>query len=60
MSTQPVDARTSVDTELIRVLSKAVEELGLEWSAPEEPSRSHLDKWLLPGRFLPEGFTLLP
>lgn len=38
-----------MDTELIRVLSKAIEELGLEWSAPEEPSRSRLDEWFLPG-----------
>ncbi len=39
-----------MDAELFRVLSKAVEELGLEWSPPEEPSRSRLDEWFLPGR----------
>ncbi len=32
------------------ILSKAVEKLGLEWSPPEEPSRSRLDEWFLPGR----------
>ncbi len=39
-----------MDAERFRVLSKAVEELGLEWSPPEEPSRSRLDEWFLPGR----------
>ncbi len=39
-----------MDAELFRVLSKAVEELGLEWSPLEEPSRSRLDEWFLPGR----------
>lgn len=33
--------RPSVDSELIRM--KAIKELGLEWSAPEEPVRSRLD-----------------
>ncbi|MCJ8740105.1 hypothetical protein PDJAM_G00055060 [Pangasius djambal] len=41
--------KTSTDTKLFRVLSKAVEELGLEWSTPEEPTRSRLDEWFLPG-----------
>ncbi len=36
--------------ELIRIMTKAVNELGLEWSPPEEPSRSRLDEWFLPGR----------
>ncbi|KAL0204601.1 hypothetical protein M9458_002619, partial [Cirrhinus mrigala] len=31
------------------VLTRAVDELGLEWSPPEESSRSHLDEWFLPG-----------
>ncbi len=31
------------------ILSNAVEELGLEWSPPEEPSRSRLNEWSLPG-----------
>ncbi len=35
---------------MLTPLSKAVEELGLEWSPPEEPSRSRLDEWFLPGR----------
>ncbi len=29
---------------------KRFKELGLEWSPPEEPSRSRLDEWFLPGR----------
>ncbi|KAF4101537.1 hypothetical protein G5714_017969 [Onychostoma macrolepis] len=44
---QPVRPRP--DTELIRVLSKAVEDLGLKWSAPEEPAHGLLEKWYLPG-----------
>ncbi len=31
-------------------MTKAVNELGLEWSPPEEPSRSRLEEWFLPGR----------
>ncbi len=46
----PSTAKAGMDAELFRVLSKAVEELGLEWSPPEEPSRSRLDEWFLPGR----------
>ncbi|MGL4479546.1 MAG: hypothetical protein ACRCVK_15145, partial [Aeromonas veronii] len=39
-----------MDGELFRVLSKAVEDLDLEWAPPEEPPCSRLDKWFLPGR----------
>ncbi len=46
----PSVAKAGMDAELLRVLSKAVEELGLEWSPPEEPSCSRLDEWFLPGR----------
>ncbi|KAI2656146.1 hypothetical protein H4Q32_012983 [Labeo rohita] len=42
--------RTGMDAELFRVLTRAVDELGLEWSPPEEPPRSLLDEWFLPGR----------
>ncbi len=31
-------------------MTKAVNKLGLEWSPPEEPSRSRLDECFLPGR----------
>ncbi len=31
-------------------MTKAVSELGLEWSPPEEPSCSKLDEWFLPRR----------
>ncbi len=40
----------SVDSELIRVVTHAVEELGLEWSAPEEPTPGLLDEWFLKGQ----------
>ncbi len=46
----PSAAKAGMDAELFRVLSKAVKELGLEWSPPEEPSHSRLDEWFLPGR----------
>ncbi len=44
------NARPKADDELIRAMTNAVNELGLEWSQPEEPSRSRLDEWFLPGR----------
>ncbi len=44
------NARLRADEELIRVMTKAVNKIGLEWSPPEEPSRSRLDEWFLPGR----------
>ncbi len=34
------NARLRADEELIRVMTKAVNKLGLEWSPPEEPSRT--------------------
>lgn len=36
------DVRPGLDAELICDLTKADEELSLEWSAPEEPARSLL------------------
>lgn len=36
--------------DFFHVLSRAVEELGLHWSPPEEPTHSCLDEWYLPGR----------
>lgn len=47
------DATAGLDAELIRVLSKAFEELGLNQAAPEEPTSSRLDKWFLPGHQKP-------
>ncbi|ROL50609.1 hypothetical protein DPX16_23879 [Anabarilius grahami] len=47
---EPIDHSAGMDAELFRVLSKAVEELDLEWALLEEPSRSRLDEWFLPGR----------
>ncbi len=43
------NARLRADEELIRVMTKAVNKLGLEWSLPVEPSRSRLDECFLPG-----------
>lgn len=37
----------SLDIEFLRVLSKAVEDLSLAWSALEEPYHGLLDKWYL-------------
>jgi hypothetical protein len=37
-------ARPRTDDELVRVMSKAVIGLGLEWSPPQEPSRNRLDE----------------
>lgn len=37
-------ARPSTDSKLIRVLSKPVKDLGLEWSAPEELHKGLLDE----------------
>ncbi|KAL0172936.1 hypothetical protein M9458_033247, partial [Cirrhinus mrigala] len=54
------------DVELLRVLTKAVKELGLVWAPPAELTRSRLDEWYLqsdrgrkdtprrPGPFFPE------
>ncbi len=39
-SSAPSAAKAGLDAKLLRILLKAVEELGLEWSPPEEPSRS--------------------
>ncbi len=35
------------DVELLSILSKAVDEFGLEWAPPAEPTRSRLDEWYL-------------
>ncbi len=43
------NARFRMAEELIRIMTKAVNELGLEWSLPKEPSRSRLDEWFLTG-----------
>ncbi|ROL45991.1 hypothetical protein DPX16_15550 [Anabarilius grahami] len=47
---EPIEHGQGMDAELFRILSKAVEELDLEWAPPEEPSRSRLDEWFLPGQ----------
>ncbi|XP_073668191.1 uncharacterized protein [Paramisgurnus dabryanus] len=35
----------SFHEELVRILSKAVQDLEIEWSSPQEPQRSKLDSW---------------
>ncbi|CAM4625497.1 unnamed protein product [Leuciscus chuanchicus] len=48
--------RANIEKELMRVLVLAAESLGLEWSAPEPPSRTRLDGSFLPGeRTSPES-----
>ncbi|CAM4629912.1 unnamed protein product [Leuciscus chuanchicus] len=42
--------RSTFDAELLRLLTKAVEDLGLDWSLPDEPAPSRLDGCFLPGR----------
>lgn len=44
------DPKPGMDAELFRVLSKAEEELGLQWSPPEEPTHSRLYEYFLPRR----------
>lgn len=46
-SLEPIDAIAGMGAGLFRVLSKAVEDLGLESSTLEEPTRSCLDEWFL-------------
>ncbi len=41
------EPKPGTDAELLRVLSRAVDDLGLGWSLLEEPSRSRLDEWFL-------------
>ncbi len=55
LSSASRNARPRADEELIRVMAKTVNKLGLEWSPPEEPSCSRLDKWFLPGAIRPSA-----
>ncbi len=57
------EPKPGTDANLFHVLSKAVDKLGLEWSPPEEPTRSRLDEWFLPGTPSgpsPASFIILP
>lgn len=47
---EPSESRPFHDSELVRILSKATAELGLQWSPPSEPALSRLDE-----RFLDPG-----
>lgn len=42
--------RAGINTELVRLLTKVVEDLGLDWSPPEEPASNRLNEWFLQGR----------
>lgn len=46
---KPSDVKPGMDAKLFHVLSKAVEELGLEWSSLKELTCSCLDEWFLLG-----------
>ncbi|RXN24377.1 dynein heavy chain axonemal-like protein [Labeo rohita] len=37
----------SIDEELVKILSEAVQDLGLDWSPPEQPNKNRLDMWYL-------------
>ncbi len=43
------NARLRTDEELMRIMTKAVNELWLKWSLSEDSSRCRLDEWSLPG-----------
>lgn len=46
-SVKPEEGPADLQEELFRILSKAVSELDLSWSAPDEPTKSKLDLWFL-------------
>lgn len=37
----------SVDEELLKILTEAVADLGLDWSQPEQPAKNRMDMWFL-------------
>lgn len=47
MARSDQESPADLQEELIRVLSKAVTELDLTWSTPDEPAKSKLDSWVL-------------
>ncbi|CAM4657092.1 unnamed protein product [Leuciscus chuanchicus] len=49
-SAESSGVRSTFEAELLRLLTKAVEDLGLDWSLPDEPAPSRLDGCFLPGR----------
>ena len=53
-------SRASVDAELLRLLTKAVDQLGLDWSPPEKPAPNRLDGCFLPSRRLAPASRLAP
>lgn len=42
-----VEGHAAFQDELVRILTKAVSGLGLEWESPDEPAKSKLDSWFL-------------
>ncbi len=42
-----VEGNTAFQDEIVRILTKAVSDLCLEWESPDEPAKSKLDSWLL-------------
>ncbi|XDV20624.1 hypothetical protein PO909_025924 [Leuciscus waleckii] len=49
-STQESSVRALVNAELLHLFTKAVEDLGLEWTTPQEPAPNRLDGCFLTGR----------
>ncbi|KAA0714634.1 hypothetical protein E1301_Tti021991 [Triplophysa tibetana] len=58
--TRAQKTRPSMDSKLFLVLAKAVEELGLEWSSPEESTRRRMVSAGAPPSPLAADFTVLP
>ncbi len=51
---------SGLQEELMRVLSKAVQELELTWNPPEEPVRSKLDSWYFRSTRKADSWTSVP
>ncbi|XP_016101950.1 uncharacterized protein [Sinocyclocheilus grahami] len=51
---------SDLQEELMRVLSRAVQELELTWSPPEEPARSKLDSWYFRSTWKADSRTSVP
>lgn len=42
-----VEGQAVLQDELVRILTKGVSDLGLEWESPDESAKSKLDSWFL-------------
>ncbi|ROL46138.1 hypothetical protein DPX16_23804 [Anabarilius grahami] len=41
------EGQVAFQDDLVRILTKAVSDLGLEWDSPDEPTKNKLDSWFL-------------